>query len=1154
MISLRSLPVRSGRYHWRANLPVALGVAVGAAVLTGALLVGDSLRGSLRDRAVRQLNGVTGAYVGPRFVRQELGNEEAGVVPATLLTGSARTAGPSGGERFVTKVQVIAVPDLGLGWPTGNMMAGRMEITPDPTRASAVLSYRLAERLGVKIGDAIELGVERQSAVPKSSLLGKRGLEDLTSTVRVMVESVLPADHPANDFSLAPNPDAPLNVFVPLAFLQQRLERTGRVNALLAVSEPEPLAGRLTLDDWGLRVRAGEKRSAYVSVESERLMLAPAEVSAVEKAAAAINATSRRTFSYMANAISAGSEMLPNSDPGTGKKLIPYSVVAALDPAAPPPLGPFLPPGADRIADDEIVLLDWPESPLKGLKPGDPVTLTYFKPETDAQIEETSATFRLKGYVPLTGPADDPDLTPPFPGITDKLTIRDWNSPFPLNRSRIRSGDANERFWNRHKTAPKGYITQSKGEQLWGSRFGDVTSVRVAPAPGLTAAQTAERLQSELLKTLDPDAVGLRFEPVRERLLEASKGGTDFAGLFLAFSWLLILTALLLVGLMFRLAVERRAKEVGLLLAAGYSPGLVTRLLLVEGGVVAAVGSLLGVLAAIGYARLMLGVLVALWPDAEVGRFLTLHVTPVSLAGGFVASVLVAVLTVWLSVRGLVKVAPPALLRGETRTAEEAAAPAKTPWLSLGIAVVSAVVGAGLLSAGGTRSNPDERSMAFFGGGGLLLVAGLLLARFLLKRDRHATIRSRGTAGVAVLGVRNAARNPSRTLLTAALIALAAFLIVSVESFRRSPDADFLTKSGGSGGFRLLAEADVPLFEPFDKGNGKGELLDRLQAAWQVPSTDPKLAEAGKTLDAVQAVSLRLQTGDDASCLNLYQAGRPRVLGVPDALIERGGFRFGDTVAVTPEEKANPWLLFRKPQPDGAVPVIAEQNTAMFMLKVMVNGKLTLRDESGAEVPARLVGVLQDSPFQSEVIVSDAAFRRLYPRTEGFRLFLLDAPAGTENQVATLLETGLRANGLSVTRTADKVAAYQRVVGAYLSTFQLLGAFALLLAVLGLGVAILRAVWERAAELALLRAVGYPTGALQTLVGAETLIVLAVGLGVGVLAAVASVLPNLALGGSVPWAKLAGLLAVVAVVGLLVARLATAGVARAAVVPALRRE
>jgi hypothetical protein len=43
-------------FHRRAHLTVILGVAVGAAVFAGALLVGDSLRGSLRERALRQLN------------------------------------------------------------------------------------------------------------------------------------------------------------------------------------------------------------------------------------------------------------------------------------------------------------------------------------------------------------------------------------------------------------------------------------------------------------------------------------------------------------------------------------------------------------------------------------------------------------------------------------------------------------------------------------------------------------------------------------------------------------------------------------------------------------------------------------------------------------------------------------------------------------------------------------------------------------------------------------------------------------------------------------------------------------------------------------------------------------------------------------------
>jgi ABC-type antimicrobial peptide transport system permease subunit len=152
------------------------------------------------------------------------------------------------------------------------------------------------------------------------------------------------------------------------------------------------------------------------------------------------------------------------------------------------------------------------------------------------------------------------------------------------------------------------------------------------------------------------------------------------------------------------------------------------------------------------------------------------------------------------------------------------------------------------------------------------------------------------------------------------------------------------------------------------------------------------------------------------------------------------------------------------------------------------------------------------------------------------------------------LEVGLRSNGLIATPTRERVAAYQAVIGAYLSTFQLLGGFGLLLGVLGLAVVVLRGVWERLGELALLRAVGYRTRALQLLVLAENAVLLVVGLAVGVLAALASVAPHVAEGAAVPWGRLLGILALVLVVGLGVASTATAGILRVPVIPALRRE
>jgi hypothetical protein len=441
------------------------------------------------------------------------------------------------------------------------------------------------------------------------------------------------------------------------------------------------------------------------------------------------------------------------------------------------------------------------------------------------------------------------------------------------------------------------------------------------------------------------------------------------------------------------------------------------------------------------------------------------------------------------------------------------------------------------------------------------LTAALATVWLWMKRARHAEVNGRGAPALTRLGTRNAARNPGRSLLTAALLASAAFLLVAVESFRREPGNAFAERTGGSGGFNLIAESDVPLYQPFDAGSGRADLEKQLLAAYGGKADDPRyraavgeLAALAPGPDGPNVFPLRLKGGDDASCMNLYQATRPRVLGVPESLIHRGGFHFYETEAATPEERANPWLLLNRTYPDGAIPVFAENNTAVWMLHVMPGGTVTLPDDAGNEVKLRLVGTLTDSPFQSELLMADDRFVKLFPQQDGYRVFLVHTPPGQERDVARVLETALRPNGLVVTPTREKVAAYQAVVGAYLSTFQLLGGFGLLLGVLGLAVVLLRGVWERVGELALLRAVGYRPRALQVLVLSENAFLLVVGLAAGVLAALASVAPHVAGGASVPWGRLAVMLGAVLVVGFCVAAAATAGILRVPVVPALRRE
>src|SRR5258705_6825090 len=64
------LLVRNLRYFRAANLAVIAGMAVATAGLTGALMGGDSVRGSLRDLAERRLDFVDHGLISPRVLDQ----------------------------------------------------------------------------------------------------------------------------------------------------------------------------------------------------------------------------------------------------------------------------------------------------------------------------------------------------------------------------------------------------------------------------------------------------------------------------------------------------------------------------------------------------------------------------------------------------------------------------------------------------------------------------------------------------------------------------------------------------------------------------------------------------------------------------------------------------------------------------------------------------------------------------------------------------------------------------------------------------------------------------------------------------------------------------------------------------------------------------
>jgi hypothetical protein len=336
----------------------------------------------------------------------------------------------------------------------------------------------------------------------------------------------------------------------------------------------------------------------------------------------------------------------------------------------------------------------------------------------------------------------------------------------------------------------------------------------------------------DTLDHVDPADMGFVFRPVKARGLAASAGTTPFEVLFLSFSFFLIVAAAMLVALLFRLGVDRRAAEIGILLAVGWRRRQVTSLLVGEGAVVAALGSLAGLALGIGYAALLLAGLHTLWLAAVVTPFLQLHMTWQSLGIGYVAGLLVALATIAWSAWRAGSGRPRRLLAGEVESSDGGrvtkGATGGRGFMRRAITARSvmwtASAGAIGLAVAATQMGDEFQAGAFFGAASLVLTGCLTFVWTRLARGATGPAVAPGRGNLLRLAVRNAARNPMRSTLTIGLVAAASFLIVSVSAFRIDPAQEKPNLASANGGFTIVAESDQPIYYDLNTPQGREQL------------------------------------------------------------------------------------------------------------------------------------------------------------------------------------------------------------------------------------------------------------------------------------------------------------------------------------------
>ena len=1161
--SITRLVIRSLAYHRRAQAAVLLGIMAATAVLTGALLVGDSVRGSLRALALDRLGKIDHMLTSDRFFRQQLVDE---FLQGNLARQSVSTAVPA----IVMPACTLEVSGRDIPARSSNVLvvgcdeqfwtldSGSLQVARHPQPGEIILNAPLASDLGVEVGGLVIVRLPTGNQVPADSPLGRR-TDRIQNVAELRVIEIVQAEG-LGRFGLRSSQQLPRNAFLPLESMQSELRQEGKINAILVagrtgVRQDAAMALRLTqelspsLADYGLSIshvrrvyeppgQEPEVTHDYFQLVSQRLLLTD---DVVEAALAAWSEwRPQPLMTYLAMTIAKVAE--PN-------RKVPVSTITGVDPHA--VLGPWKPSDISNGSDDDnsILLSSWAAQDL-GATIGDSIRVSYFDPETthgEPILKETD--FLLRGIVEVIDPvvgfrpkrppvfdrsptlANDPDLTPTVEGFSDQETIDNWDPPFPYDKQSMRSQD--HTYWANHRTTPKAFVTLAKSRELWGSRFGNTTSLRV-PASGIEGPTQLEALLVDEMRRRGV-RLSLEFMPIKSLSLMASAGTTPFDFLFLGLSLFIIVAALMLVVLLFRLGMERRAREIGALLAMGFPRSRVRRIWLGESLGVAVAGGIGGVPLGIGYAWLMLVGLRTWWLGAISTPFLHLHISPLSLLIGLASGCTMSALVIAWTLRDWRDVPERQLLSGKTTRMEQGRG--RAVW---GPKVAGALLLLALCLGGlAVRLSGEVQAGAFVSAGALVLAAALIVIRWeLIVSDSRP---ARSNLILPVLALSNAARAPGRTVLTIGLIASACFLIIAMSAFRLDPSLS------GAGGFDLVGISSQPVFEDLNRPQTRNDRFG---------------ADARK-LDDVELLDLRFKPGDDASCNNLYQATQPQVIGITTAFRDR--FDRQKTIAFewaarpsTPDVRiqANPWHALFDPS-DAVVPVVLDKNTAMYSLHLMngVGEEFSLAYDGGKKIRFRVVGLLANSILQGSLLISEQQFTRIFPEIAGYRYFLARVPPSGRTAVKELLENSLSDQGLDMNDTQGVLVGLLAVQNTYLSTFQSLGALGLLLGTFGLAAVQLRNVWERTAEIALLRAAGFSPQRVAMLIALEHSQLLVAGLATGAVAALVAVLPHALSGGAAtPWRDLLVMLAMILLAGIGTGWLAVRSALRMPLIAGLRAE
>lgn len=1031
-------------YYWKKHLLLALGVAISGAVITGALLVGDSVQYSLKRIVEQRLGDVSHVLkAGDRYFTSELGinvSEELQAPVSSLLLQRGTAIG-DGGQLRVNNVQVLGVDE------NFDRVGGQEDFFSGLSGDTIIISRNLANRLNKTVGDELLLRIEKASLIPLNAPFVSDA--EANVTLRALIRDVVDEDHMGR-FNLEVSQTAPYNVFLSVKVLQALMDFQGRVNVMLVADQSNHdskeiygvVSRHFKAEDAGLNITTLNNKTQngpqLLQITSDRVFIDENLSQPLMDIGA-----SEAIITYFVNKFQ------------LGERSTPYSFVSTLP--------------ADRLGRNEMIINRWLAEDLKAA-PGDIIRVSWFEVGPLRELEEVSFGFEVKAIVDMEGRYADASLMPDLPGLSDAGNCRDWDTGVPIELGSIR--DKDEDYWDEFGGLPKAYISLDRATEIWKNRFGIYTSIRY----GLSETYDQARLEASVEEAIDPAMLGFTLEATRSKGEKAAGEGVDFSELFAGLSFFLLVAGIILAILLFLLNLESREAQLLTLVTLGIPQKLIRRMMFLESMLVALAGSLLGLVLAILYNRLVFVALNGIWSDVVRTEMMHVDVSLSTLLTGFAISMIIAFLSFWFPLKK--KLAR--MVSSHTRPARKAGM--KGGRRSAAIVALVSVLAAIALMVSQFADSEGLNSGLFFSAGGLLLISAVSFFLWFLGKREEA---SNSSFSFSMLSWKNASRNRSRSMSIVILFAIGAFLVISTGSNRKDLFASSEDASSGTGGFLYYARSTMPVLQMLN---------------------DPAVKYEYGIEGELSFVQMRLADGDDASCLNLNRILTPRVLGLDPASL-KGRFSFVTRTSYLNEE--DPWSSLQQELPGGLIPAIADETVIKYGLGMSVGDTLRYTNSTGGTMELLLVGGMAPSVFQGSVIISDENFLKQYPESSGTHIFLVDGALADTAQISAELSRGMRDLGWEMQLCSQRLAEFNSVTNAYLSIFMVLGALGLLLGTFGLVVVLSRSILERRQEIALLKAVGYSAKKIRRLISREYFILLIWGILSGFGAAIIATLPSI---------------------------------------------